>query len=313
MDAKKRLIKIEKDIAKSTKMLQELHDAREAARAPILPQEGTHPMLKARALAPATFNLVAQGDSWFDYLPGHDLINFLRDKHGHRIENLSVGGSTLNDIVYGPVPENWLGVPQSDEIDRITELVASIKRIQPQGLLLSGGGNDIAGDEFFSFVNNARANLKNPNVEVLKGVLNETFEHAYDDLIVTAIQAAQGIEPPMKIFTHGYDYPWPDGRGVTMFNLVGPWFDETFNKKNYPFDGSPQQLRARYAIVKVFIDAMNTMLQGFETKYPGRVFHVDLRGTLKKRNEWANELHPKDAGFEKLADKFNAVLHQHLP
>jgi len=99
-----------------------------------------------------------------------------------------------------------------------------------------------------------------------------------------------------------------------MFNLVGPWFDDSFNKKNYPYDGSSGgQLKARYDIVKVFIDAMNRMLKGLEVKYPGQVFHVDLRGTLNNRDEWANELHPKNPGFEKLADKFNLVLHQHLP
>jgi hypothetical protein len=40
----------------------------------------------------------------------------------------------------------------------------------------------------------------------------------------------------MPIFTHGYDYPWPDGRGVISFLgwRIGPWFDNTFNHKNYP-------------------------------------------------------------------------------
>jgi hypothetical protein len=313
MDARERLAIIKKDIENSKTRLKELHDAREALK-PIPPQQGIHPMLRAMAIEPSTFNLLAQGDSWFDYLPGHDLIKYLRNKHGHKIENVAVGGSTLNDIVYGPVPKNWLGISQADDIDRMTELVARIQATKPQGLLLSGGGNDIAGEVYFSFLNNAKSNLNNPNDEVLKGVISETFEKAYDDLIQTAILAAEGITPAMKIFTHGYDYPWPDGRGLTMFNLVGPWFDDSFNKKNYPYDGSSGgQLKVRYDIVKVFIDSMNRMLKGLEVKYPGQVFHVDLRGTLNSRDEWANELHPKNPGFEKLADKFNLVLHQHLP
>lgn len=313
MRTRKRLGTIKKDIAQSKKILKQLHDAREAVRKPIPRQVVPHAMLRTLSLAPSAFTLLAQGDSWFDYLPGKDLIDYLCDKHGHAIENLAVGGSTLNDIVYGPVPRNWLGIPQSHEVKRITELVDRILSVKPQGLLLSGGGNDIAGSEFFSFVNNSEAALENPNAEVLKGVLEETFLTAYQNLIETALKAADGIKPPMKVFTHGYDYPWPDGRGVTIFNIVGPWFDDTFNKKNYPYDDNAQQLKARYGITKVFIDGFNEMLKGFEAKYPGRLFHTDLRGTLKTRDEWANELHPKDPGFEKLADKINVVLHQHLP
>ena len=312
MSTGKRLGTIKKDIAQSKKILKQLHDAREAVRKPIPRQVGTHAMLRARSLAPSAFILLAQGDSWFDYLPGKDLIDFLSDKHGHTIENLAVGGSTLNDIVYGPVPRNWLGIPQSHEVKRIEELVDRIQTVRPQGLLLSGGGNDIAGAEFFSFVNNSEAALENPNAEVLKGVLEETFLTAYHDLIEIALQSADKIKPPMKIFTHGYDYPWPDGRGVTIFNIVGPWFDDTFNKKNYPYDNNAQQLKARYGITKAFIDGFNEMLKGFEAKYPDRLFHIDLRGTLKTRDEWANELHPKDPGFERMADKMNVALHQNL-
>ena len=51
------------------------------------------------------------------------------------------------------------------EIDRIDQ-----KR--PDVVLLSGGGNDIAGEEFFSFVNNAQSNLANPNQDVLDGVIH---------------------------------------------------------------------------------------------------------------------------------------------
>ena len=44
-----------------------------------------------------TFNLLAQGDSWFDYPPGTDLIDCLHSNHGHTITNIAVAGSTLND------------------------------------------------------------------------------------------------------------------------------------------------------------------------------------------------------------------------
>src|SRR5439155_9917111 len=111
---------------------------------------------------------------------------------GHTIKNIAVAGSTLNDEAYGPVPREMfgLGPPQSDDPDRITELVHQIQQVRPQALLLSAGANDVAGDEFFSFINNARSGLPAVNAEVLDGVVNSTFKAAYQYVIDMALAAA---------------------------------------------------------------------------------------------------------------------------
>lgn len=265
-----------------------------------------------------SFNLLAQGDSWFDYPPGKDIIDCLRDNHSHNVHNIAVAGSTLNDEVYGPVPREMFGLPmgptQSDDPSRIAELVHLINETKPDGLLVSAGGNDIAGDEFFSFINNALSGLPNVNEDVLKGVLNDTFKTAYENMVEVALAAAADINKPnMKIFTHGYDYPWPDGRGVVSFLgwRVGPWFDDTFNKKNYP-NTNYNQLKIRHDIIAKFIDELNTMLTSLSAKYSGKVFHVDLRNTLTSPDDWANELHPVNEGFAKLAAKFDASIQANL-
>jgi hypothetical protein len=117
----------------------------------------------------------------------------------------------------------------------------------------------------------------------------------------------------MPIFVHGYDYPWPDGRGVLDLGLwkIGPWFDDSFNHKNYTLS-APGGLQVRHDIVRQFIDALNVMLQGLAQKYAGKVFYVDLRGTLKSEADWANELHPGNDGFAALADKIDAALQLHI-
>ena len=266
-----------------------------------------------------TFNLLAQGDSWFDYPPGTDLIDCLHSNHGHAITNIAVAGSTLNDEAYGPVPRELFGLPfgpkQSDDPDRITELVHQIQQVKPQALLLSAGGNDVAGVEFFSFINNSKSGLPDVNTEVLNGVVNGTFQAAYEYLITTALAAAKDAGITMPIFTHGYDYPWPDGRGVFSFLgwKVGPWFDATFNAKNFPNNNSTD-LKVRHDIIVKFMDAVNTMLAGIaaDAKYAGKVFHADLRGTLQSPSDWANELHPGNDGFSALADKIDAALQANL-
>jgi len=305
---------IKKEIADKLDALERIHKARLAVRA-----YNTRPAAVAadRAVgvrAPRLFSLLAQGDSWFDYPPGTDLIDCLHSNHGHRIVNIAVAGSTLNDEAYGPVPRELFGLPtgpkQSDDPSRIAELVHRIQQDKPEALLLSAGGNDVAGDEFFSFLNNALSGLDPVNVDVLKGVVTQTFQSAYRFIIENALETA-GHKLP--IFVHGYDYPWPDGRGVIQFLGwgVGPWFDPTFNLKNYPRD-TQTQLQQRHDILKIFINAMNDMLKELQTQFQGQVFYVDLRNTLSQ-NEWANELHPTNAGFAKLAAKIDAALQAKMP
>ncbi len=295
------------ELENANAILEQIYEARKAGRLPIPPLIETHPFLEAEGITPRNFTLLAQGDSWFDY-PGDDIINFLRDRFLHQVENIAVKGSTLNDIVYGPVPKNWLGVPQSNQVDRIQELQFVFNKTGPDAVLLSGGGNDIAGKEFFQLINNKLSNLENPNQKVTEGVVFETFYQAYLDIISKIISwfHTAGREP--HIFIHGYDYPYPDGRGFSMFNLVGPWFDETFNKKNYPLT----ELDARYQITKKIMDEFNTMLAKLASDHAGVVHYVDFRGTLPDHGDWANELHPTRDGFSRLADKLNYEIHKAL-
>ncbi len=327
----KSLATIKEEIARYQDYLDQVHTAREQVRgytAVPLEKRGeaaknTYAMLLATASSRRTFKMLAQGDSWFDYPPGKDIIGCLHEQYGHAITNIAVAGSTLNDEAYGPVPRELFGLPfgpkQSDDPDRITELVNRIIKDKPQGLLLSAGGNDVAGDEFFSFINNARSGLPSVNAQVVNGVVNSTFKSAYQYLIETALAA--DTTGTMKVFTHGYDYPWPDGRGVIQFLgwKVGPWFDPSFNQKNYPYDGNNPDvamngLQARHDIIVQFIDALNVMLASMAADpiYGGKLIHVDLRKTLFKQEEWANELHPVESRLCKTGCQIDDVLQKYL-
>jgi len=109
---------IESEIARNQEALKRIRTARQAAKGYL---SAPSPRFKERIerVPPAerkrTFNLMAQGDSWFDYFPGRDLIRCLHEDHGHEFRgadgsstNLAVAGSTLNDEAYGPVPEDFL-------------------------------------------------------------------------------------------------------------------------------------------------------------------------------------------------------------
>jgi hypothetical protein len=215
----------------------------------------------------------------------------------------------LNELVYGP--DELFESDPSQGKTRLTLVVQKLRNQPFDAFLFSGGGNDIAGPEFFSFINHAASELPNPNQSVLDGVVEGTFRKAYEDMIEVLLNEAQHLGIRLPIFVHGYDYPWPDGRGAVALGIIGPWFEDSFRKKGFPIT-EPNDLEQRRAIVAKFIKALNTMLDSLQLKYIGKVFKIDLLGTLPKRTDWANELHPTNAGFAALAWKFNNRLYEVL-
>lgn len=319
--ATKHLAGLSKEIRKQRKALAQVRKSRARLGMPTAAstQKSVSAMnlmrgvAKDTKVATPTYKLMAQGDSWFNYWIGKVVLYWLNEDFGHTIDSIAVAGSTLNDIVYGPVPHDFLDFRQTDAPSRLAELVDRITTDKPDALLLSGGGNDIAGDEFFNFVNNKLSNLDGVNSGVVAAVISPTFIKAYEDLINAALAAGVAAGKPLKIFTHAYDYPWPDGRGVTwMHGFIGPWFDNTFTAKNYP-KATLADLQSRHDIVAPFIDALNEMLVKVSAKYPGKVFHIKTPGTLSAttgnyRNAWANELHPTDDGFRQIAKVFQQAI-----
>jgi hypothetical protein len=55
------------------------------------------------------------------------------------------------------------------------------------------------------------------------------------------------------------------------------------------------------------IDSVNEMMASLQNKHTGSFFHVDLRGTVMDA-QWANEIHPYEAGFKALAKKMLALV-----
>jgi hypothetical protein len=70
----------------------------------------------------------------------------------------------------------------------------------------------------------------------------------------------------------------------------------------------------RHDILVTFIDSLNAMLANLaaQSKYAGKLFHVNLVGTLSNESEWANELHPLNPGFSALADKIDLALQTNI-
>src|SRR6476660_2822339 len=97
--------------------------------------------------------LIAEGDSWFDY-PLHDVLEMLEDEHAYDVESVAHRGDRVEDMAFSP--------GQLEDFARRLEKVLRRGDV-PRAILLSGGGNDIAGDEFGMLLNHARSPIAGLN------------------------------------------------------------------------------------------------------------------------------------------------------
>ena len=217
----------------------------------------------------AGLRFVAQGDSWFQYpFLVEDIIDHLFAEHA--ILDLSGAGRTLHDF----------GV--SDE------LVHAVKSEVPNGVLLSGGGNDILGEHAIKLY------LKDFAAGRPVADYAEPTLAAHLDLIVAQYERIvgqlQAIAPSLRIFCHGYDWAIPDA-------AKGDWLANPMAAKGI-IDRDLQR-----GLVRLLIDRFNEAMRGLERRFPGRVLVVDCRGAVGPER-WYDELHPSDLGFADVAARF---------
>jgi len=247
--------------------------------------------------------LIAEGDSWFDY-PFYDVLEELEDRFGYRVESVAHKGDTVEGMAY--------------DVGQLSKLAARFERLgrrgeMPRAIVLSGGGNDVAGDEFVVFLNHRISGLPPLNEGVVAGILEERLRFAVVSLISAVTELSRTyFQRVAPVLVHGYDYPVPDGRGYLggFWVLPGPWLEPGFRRKGYA------DLPERCRIIADLMDRFNTMLRRLPAQ-PGlaHVKYVDLRGTLSSelahnryRKSWENELHPTRAGFEQVAQKFHDAI-----
>lgn len=243
--------------------------------------------------------LVAEGDSWFDYF-GYDVLGQL-ERAGYDIESVAHAGDTVEEMAYG-----------KDQLPRLTSLLDKLIRAGrvPLAILLSGGGNDVAGDEFAQLLDHARSPSPGPNEDVVRGVIDVRARDSYLTILLEITGLCQRrLGRPIPILVHGYDRPRPDGRGVLggFWRLPGPWLRPGFQTKGFPDED------VNTAVIGTLIDRFNAMLQRLVAlPQMSHVRYVDLRGTLSNgagyRRDWGNELHPTRGGFEKVGQRFAQVL-----
>jgi hypothetical protein len=153
----------------------------------------------------------------------------------------------------------------------------------------------------------------------IKAAFDDRFRPRLTRIFETVLAtAAAAGKPDLRIFVHGYDYGFPDGRallGHTIPGLVpGPWLAPALMEHGYlkSLRPSAAEIRAGHAAMKEVIDYYNVFLQELVDEQAGRVVHVDLRGWLPDRKRhWANETHPTESGFALLARRMDEAVRRY--
>jgi hypothetical protein len=276
-----------------------LHEVEEPAEAPTFATA-----LRSLAVMPGKRNLriLAEGDSWFEYpLPpgrGDGVIYQLEKFLGYPIANMAHHGLEV---------EQMLGLSMRQEIiRRLTD-----SRVNFDALLFSGGGNDIAGDQFCIWLKDAppaeppAQMLNTKAVSAVLAILEAEFRELVD--------LRDQFSPDTVIFVHAYDFPPVTGKKAC--GVVGPWLKPSLDYA-YKHLGVPiPDPNDEFVVVKTLLEMFGNMLNGIAADSNVKKFVVvPTQGTLSPNQaDWQNEIHPSPVGFAKIAQKFQTALASVFP
>jgi len=243
--------------------------------------------------------LLAHGDSWFDYpLNGNDVTIGTTDV----IAQLTVMGDTppvtLNISHYGDATTDELSLPKQQRmISALSDQSNWMGSGKPDAILFSGGGNDIAGDQFCIFLDYAAPGVSGLNKQRFQEALGMVVA-SYRDLFLFRDRYASGV----PIIGHSYDFPIPNGAHPLC---AGPWLLPSLQYCNW-------SVQEGTAIVKEALTEFGAMVKNLASDRTNNFILVPTQGLLKLE-DWANELHPYPAGFKTIAGAFLKTLAGRFP
>lgn len=281
---------IRDEIAARTVAHQSKVAALKAARAP----EG----VLAMAAQPNPLVMLAHGDSWFDYpLVGNGPLVENTDIIA-QLENMgNINPLILNISHYGDATSDELGWPKQQRMIDALKDPANWPSGKPDAILFSGGGNDIAGNQFCIFLDYADSGGLGLNVVRFEEEL-QAVRASYQDLFLFRDRNATGV----PIIGQCYDFAIPSGVHPIC---AGPWLLPSLQ-----FAGWSKAQGA--GIVHDALAAFRGLLVDLASDPHNNFGFVDTQGTLQP-SQWANELHPIPEGFRLIAAKFVDFLRARFP
>ena len=232
---------------------------------------------KAKRRMPDRPVIIAEGDSWFLYpFLVKDILDYVMEHFP--VRSLAAGGDELQNY------------------KRSGQLLRKIPKIRPSYVLISGGGNDVVGEEIQYLLH------KNiPPDQPAKDYLNDKFQEALDELEALYLYFFEEIakfDYVKQIFVHGYDFILAsDDEEI----LKKGWVNRYMKEKGI------NSLEDRQNVINYIINAFNKVLERICTPNP-LVTYINARNQVES---WYDEIHPDDHSFGKVSRLFiNAINNQ---
>jgi hypothetical protein len=232
---------------------------------------------------PNRVKIVAEGDSWFEHPLVLDIIDHLSKVYA--IYCVSAAGDTLR---------NYLSANKKNGefyLDALNEH-------KPKFFLISGGGNDILGPQFQTFLKD------DPDLSQPEGQNPERF---LKQLLWNELASLMSIyktwfgnllthNEEIHVIVHGYDYP------AKLNDRQKGWLGR------YMFAKGIDRAGDRTAIIHLIMDRFNKQLEEAAKDFPN-VTYIDVRNTVRYNesegeDQWYDEIHPNDKGSQQVALRF---------
>lgn len=244
--------------------------------------------------------LLAHGDSWFDYpLSGNVWLDGSTDIIAQLQHLGNITPQILNVSHYGDATTEEMSLPKQERlIQALQDSNNWPSTGKPDAILFSGGGDDIAGNQFCIFLDQNLGAGGGLNATRYSDAL-DGIEASYLALFAFRDQYARGV----PIFGHDYDFPVPNGSHPLC---AGPWLQPSLQYRGW------NALADGTRIVHDALLGFKARLAALAADAANNFTLIDTQGTLQPA-DWANELHPMPDGFKAIAEKFVGALSRRFP
>lgn len=223
--------------------------------------------------------IVAEGDSWFQYpLMLRDTIDVLMDRVP--VFCLSAAGATLKSMLASG------------------ELVETVRERKPHYVLLSAGGNDLLDEgELLGAIANYTAGATAEQL-IVSDAFNKSMRRV-EGMFIELLNGVFSARANVRVLLHGYDYVVPRA-------IRGNYLGQRLKR-----DRGIDNIGLRRDVMRLIIGRYNERIAKLPKKVGGPqltfISCLDVIGA-RPRADWFDEIHPRDPGFAKVAQKFLTAM-----
>lgn len=226
---------------------------------------------------PHLSTIVAEGDSWFLHQMITDTLDHLREER-FNVRSMAAAGDTV---------ENMLSSGR---------FVSVLKNERARVFLFSGGGNDLLGGGRIRQVLHAH----NAGVPATELINEAGFEPLLTDVLNGYRRLLATLSthlPEVQMFSHGYDYLGKIDEGK--------WIWPYLEQMGYPLERAGEAVAA-------LLDRFNAALKQLADAHSNFTYVRTLGVVGDNRGSWYDAIHPKAAGFGRVADEIAGKVDQFL-